>query len=124
MPEATIITARWKLICCFRSLASRFLLKTRNSRPNTLGRVPLTLLNSISAHGCCCIVLASRLFLLRFIQFGGDFISWEMVRPLTHLDTLSCITVCLLLNRVVVKVPYNVAPFILAGLRKTKELAG
>lgn len=51
MPDATTTIAPWKLIAPFRSLARWFLLNIRSRTPKTLGRVPLTLLNSMIEHG-------------------------------------------------------------------------
>ncbi len=123
-PSATTTTAPPKPIAWFPPLASCLLLSIRNRTPNMLGRVPLTLLKSIIEQGPWCMVLASRLFLLHFMHFGGVLTSWSMSNPLRHLDTLTWATNALLLKRHLVKVPVNLAPFILAALRKTKELTG
>lgn len=123
-PEATTRTAPPKLMASFRLLARWLLLSIRSSMLKTLGPVPLILLNNIMEHGWWCMVLASRLFRLQFMQFGVVLTRWEIEVPLTHLDTLTWITVPLLLNRKLVSVPVSLAPFMLAGLRNRNELAG
>lgn len=124
MPEATTTTAPWKLISWFELLARRFLLKTRSTEPKILGRVPLTLLNSIMEQGRWWIVLASRLFLLQLMHFGGDLTRCVIPRPLLHLSTLTWTRFWRLLNSYPEILPVSRAPFMFAGFMKRKMLTG
>lgn len=70
-PDATTTTAPSKPIPWFPELAKQLLLNIRSKTPKILGRVPLILLSKMIEQGPPWIPLASRLFLLHLMHFGG-----------------------------------------------------